>query len=232
MDNIELLMKFGLTRQEASIYILLLLEGSLNGYEVSKRSGISRSNAYNALAGLVEKGAAYVIEEQAVRYLPVAIEELTKNKIELLTRAADTLKKQLPKRREETENYITIKGKRQIEDKLRNLIADTKERIYLSFSSERMKQYELLLQKLIDTNIKVVIITDSPFTLEGATVYYGEKKTEQLRVISDSCYVLTGNIQDEYNATCLYSSNNNLVEVFKEALANEIKLIQLKEGQE
>ena len=75
MDNVERLMEFGLTRHEASLYILLTLEGSLNGYEAAKQSGISRSNAYNALAGLVDKGAAYIQEEDTVRYTPVAIEE-------------------------------------------------------------------------------------------------------------------------------------------------------------
>lgn len=232
MNNIELLMSFGLTRQEASIYVLLVAEGNLNGYEVSKKSGISRSNAYHALAGLVEKGAAYVIEEQTVRYTPVPIEELTSNKIRFLEEAAQQLKKSLPVPREETENYITVKGKRQVEDKLKNLISETKERIYLSFASERMNQYEPMLKELIHQKKKVVIITDAPYKLEGATVYHGEKKTEQIRVIADSRYVLTGSLQDEFHAACLYSSNNNLVEVFKEALSNEIKLIKMKEGHE
>ena len=39
MDNVERLMEFGLTRHEASLYILLTLEGSLNGYEAAKQSG-------------------------------------------------------------------------------------------------------------------------------------------------------------------------------------------------
>ena len=52
MDNVELLMSFGLTRQEARVYVLLLGEGALSGYEAAKRLGISRSNAYAALAGL------------------------------------------------------------------------------------------------------------------------------------------------------------------------------------
>ena len=45
MDNIELLMSFGLTRQEARVYVLLLGEGALSGDEAAKRLGISRSNA-------------------------------------------------------------------------------------------------------------------------------------------------------------------------------------------
>ena len=39
MDNVERLMEFGLTRHEASLYILLTLEGSLNGYEAAKQRG-------------------------------------------------------------------------------------------------------------------------------------------------------------------------------------------------
>ena len=50
----------------------LLAEGRLTGYEATKLTGISRSNTYTALAGLVEKGAAYVLEDklQDIRRCP------------------------------------------------------------------------------------------------------------------------------------------------------------------
>ena len=99
MDNVERLMEFGLTRHEASLYILLTLEGSLNGYEAAKQSGISRSNAYNALAGLVDKGAAYIQEEDTVRYTPVAIEEFCSNKIRHLEQKKTELIAELPGKR-------------------------------------------------------------------------------------------------------------------------------------
>mgnify|MGYP001064454128 CR=1 FL=1 len=63
----ERLMEFGLTRQEASIYQCLLTEGKVTGYEVAKQTGISRSNAYNSLASMTEKGAAYLVEEASTR---------------------------------------------------------------------------------------------------------------------------------------------------------------------
>ena len=59
---VERLMEFGLTRQEASIYQYMLGEGKVTGYEVAKATGISRSNAYNSLANMTEKGAAYLVE--------------------------------------------------------------------------------------------------------------------------------------------------------------------------
>ena len=55
MDAIDLLIQFNLTRQEAAIYLALLSEDGMNGYEVAKRTGISRSNTYTSLAALVEK---------------------------------------------------------------------------------------------------------------------------------------------------------------------------------
>ena len=76
----ERLMEFGLTRQEASIYQCLLTEGKVTGYEVAKQTGISRSNAYNSLASMTEKGAAYLVEEASTRkYVPVPLNEFCKN---------------------------------------------------------------------------------------------------------------------------------------------------------
>ena len=47
---IEQLILFGLSRQEAAIYLCLLQNEELTGYEVAKLTGISRSNVYNGLA--------------------------------------------------------------------------------------------------------------------------------------------------------------------------------------
>ena len=66
---IEKLMAFGLTRQEASVYLCLYQKGTLTGYEAAKVTGISRSNVYNALGGLVEKGAAYLLEGSSSKYM-------------------------------------------------------------------------------------------------------------------------------------------------------------------
>ena len=62
---IEQLTLFGLSRQEAAIYLCLLQSEELTGYEVAKLTGISRANVYNGLAAVVEQGAAYMIEGSA-----------------------------------------------------------------------------------------------------------------------------------------------------------------------
>ncbi len=226
MDLIELLMNFNLTRQEATIYLLLSSEGELSGYEVSKRTGISRSNTYNALASLVDKGAAYIIEGNAVLYTPVNVEEFCNNKIRFLKNVKDEIILKLPPKKEESSGYITIKGEKHIIDKLANMLIEAKERVYLSLSIKRLELVKKELETLKKRGIKIVIITDYPFEFEGAIIYHSSKKEEQIRLIADSKHVLTG----EFNSTCLYSSNNNLVELFKESLTNEIKLLEIDKG--
>ena len=52
---VEYLLHFGLTRQEALIYVELLVKGKQTGYEIAKETGISRSNVYSVLAALDRK---------------------------------------------------------------------------------------------------------------------------------------------------------------------------------
>ncbi len=230
INIVEELMDFGLTRQEANIYLLLISEGDLNGYEVSKLSGISRSNAYNSLAALVDKGAAYVIEGNSISYTPVNIVEFCNNKIRLMEENRDYLMKNMPTKKAESDGYITIKGEKHIIDKMKNMILEAKERIYLSISNKWLKEILIELNLVKDKGIKIVIVTEDNFLLDNAKVYYSEIKTGQIRIIVDSKHVLTGSIIHKTYSTCLYSSNNNLVEVFKEALKNEIVLIKINKG--
>ena len=159
MDNVERLMEFGLTRHEASLYILLTLEGSLNGYEAAKQSGISRSNAYNALAGLVDKGAAYIQEEDTVRYTPVAIEEFCSNKIRHLEQKKTELIAELPSKRKNEGGYLTIKGEEHICDKIIDMLLCAEERAYISVYNERLEMFREYLEKMVSEGKKVVIIT-------------------------------------------------------------------------
>ena len=78
---LDRLMLFGLTRQEASIFLCLSQNGEMTGYEVAKQTGISRSNVYSGLSGLVDKGAAYLEDGNTSKYIAASVEEFCENKI-------------------------------------------------------------------------------------------------------------------------------------------------------
>lgn len=240
---VEKIVLFGLSRQEAIIYICLLKHGELTGYEVSKLTGISRSNVYSALAALVEHGAAYLMECSASKYVPVLLGEFCDNRLRYLNEVKGYLLANSPKQTEVIEGYITIQGYRHIMDKIHHMLLSAHHRIYLSASAGFVELWKSEISTLVRRKIKVVLIMDSKlvgFPSEGLIIYQSigqlqhskeewEERSRQLRLIIDSAYVLTGEITGTDSDNCLYSAQKNFINVFKEAMSNEIKLINYEE---
>jgi len=228
---LDKLMLFGLTRQEAVIYLCLFQNGGMTGYEVSKQTGISRSNVYSGLSGLADKGAAYLEEGNTSKYTALPIEEFCENKIRGLNKEKEYLKENLPSKKEKELGYLTISGSRNIEDKLVSMINEARMRIYFSASYKRIDELREEFLKVLDKGIKLVLITDelpSDIRLLNESIcYLGEKKENSIRLIVDSEYALTGELTGSKDDTCLYTGQKNFIEVFKDALRNEIKLIEL-----
>jgi sugar-specific transcriptional regulator TrmB len=220
-------MKTGLTRHESVLYLTLCKEGELTGYEAAKISGIPRSNAYLGLAGLVEKGGADKIESGAVRFSAVPISEFAANLRRELQICLEFLETNLPVRETAAEPYITITGRNQILNKMKNLIGQAGERIYLSLASNELQLIGTELREAVERGLKVVIITDQVFEFDHATLYYRPKRPGQIRLITDSVHVLTGELSARPDTACLYSKNQNLVQLIKDSLINEIELIEM-----
>ncbi len=245
---IEKLLAFGLGRQEATIYLCLMKNGELTGYEVAKLTGISRSNVYNGLAALVDHGAAYLIEGASTKYIAVAIEEFCNNRIHYLGEVRDVLVKNCPQYTLPTEGYITIEGTGHIYNKIHHMLMGASQRIYFSAASIFLEKWQKEIAELLKRGIKVVLISEElpkgmeELIKEQIIFYrslpidekegYGEDKYKQIRLIIDSAFVLTGEVEEGATDTCLYSAQRNFVNVFKEAMHNEIKLIELSAGTE
>lgn len=228
----EKLVQFGLTRQEANIYLCLLRNKDLSGYEVSKLTGISRSNVYSALASLVEEGAAYLLEGETNRYTAVAIEDFCENRIRRLAELKQELITQIPQLQDSSEGYITISSHRHIMDKIYNMLEHVEYRVYLAMPTEYLEQFRPQLEQLAADGKKVVLLVSDPPAMEikGSIIYQTDKKDRQLRLIVDSNYVLTGEMTGNVTDSCLYCGQKNFVNVFKDSLRNEIQLIQLNRG--
>lgn len=236
---IENIMLFGLTRQEANLYLCLYTDGEMTGYEVSKKTGISRSNVYTGLSDLVDVGAAYVCGGSANKYRAVEIEEFCENRMRRLKEAENYLKDNLKKQANPGEGYVTISGSVNIENKIHHMLLNAKKRIYLSTSPDKLDLFATELTELCEKEIKVVLIADRlPKNIskkaEENIIFYHDiisempEKADQIRLIIDSAYVLTGDMKGETRDTCLYSDQPNFVAVFKEAMHNEIELIQIR----
>lgn len=226
MDLMEALMKTGLTKSESELYIALNREGELTGYEAAKITGIPRANTYQSLASLVEKGGAYIIEGKAQKFAAVPPGEYCRNILAQMEEVTCEILRQCPKVRKPSEPYITINGFRHIVLKMKNIIRDAKERVYISMSETDLPIVQHELEAAIQRGLKVVAITSGNVRMDGAILYKIHKTPGQIRLIADSSTVLTGTITGSGDDTCLYSKNRPLVELIKESLKNEIKLAE------
>lgn len=225
------LMEFGLTRQEALLYESLLQMEFCSGYELAKQTGISRSNVYGSLASLTEKGAVRAREEGSSRkYIAVKPEEFCGNYIRKLQESKAWLVEHTPQSRKEEAGYITIEGRTHILNKVKNLLEAVRERVYISCEIQVLALFEKELECLAGRGKKVVVLTDGRYHLKGEQVqcYNCPRKQGQIGVITDSQYALTGEIGTGRGDTCLYSGQTNFVELYKQALANEIELIKYR----
>lgn len=228
MELVECLIKAGFTRHESVLYLTLCREGELTGYEAAKISGISRSNAYLALAGLVDKGGACRIESEAVRYAAVPPGELVINLRRQMEELLELIQKNAPDREESRDPYITISGRTHIIHKMKNMLNLAVERVYLSLSTQELQLVLPEVTAARERGLKVVVITDPGFSMEGITVYHHSKRPGQIRIIADSAQVLTGELGTMEECACLYSRNSNLIQLIKDSLSHEIQLIQMK----
>lgn len=64
--------QFGYTESETNIYLSLVENGSMTGYEVSKKSGVPRSKVYNNLETLVKKGVVLVNKSEPKIYSAIS----------------------------------------------------------------------------------------------------------------------------------------------------------------
>ena len=229
MEPVEMLMAFQLTRQEAALYQLLLgSPAPLNGYEAAKALGISRSNAYTALAGLVDKGAADVAEGAVTRYLPVPVAAFCAQHVQHLTALSEALVAWSPPPPPLGEAFVTLRGERHTLARAEELLRGAEARLYLALAGGEAREALMpALRDAVARGRKVVLLTNPPCELPGARLYWTAKPPTQLRLIVDSATVLTGDLGP--GATCLLSRQPNLVEAFKEGLRNEIRLLEMRE---
>lgn len=226
MELQSALMSTGLTGYEARLYASLLAEGPMSGYEAAKVSGISRSNVYVALEGLLEKGGACRLEGEVTRYTAVPVAEYCANRARALNVALDFIRSHAPVQKSRPEAYVTVSGDAMIIDKMKNMIAGAEKRLYASMDARECSMVMGELREAVARGIKVVLITSPPVTLAGARIYYNPSgEPGRIRLITDSAFVLTGEVSGERRrASCLYTANQTLITLFKEALKNEMAL--------
>ena len=156
--NYQFLIEIGFTLNEAKVYLTLLQNRYLNGYEISKLSNVSRSLVYNVIDRLVAKRSILKSEGQINHYcaLPYdkVIEKISNTNANKLNIAREKLK-HYSRIEKESEYIFNIKGIDEFFSKANDLILHAEKEISISIWKEDFPKIEESLSIASKKGIKI-----------------------------------------------------------------------------
>ena len=219
-ENYKFLLEIGFTVNEAKVYLTLLQNRYLNGYEISKLSKVSRSLVYNVIDRLVAKGFVLKSEGQINYYcaLPYekVIEKIRNDNINKLNVAKEKLKN-YSRIENESEYIFNIKGIDEFFNKANDLILNAKKEISISIWKEDFPKIEESLLITAKKGIKIYIFSFSNITFPFGEIFSYQLKNphslfpyRRISIVADGKEVIIGeNAGDK--SICVLSKNHALV---------------------
>jgi sugar-specific transcriptional regulator TrmB len=129
MDT-KILRDLGLSDNESKVYIALLSLGLANAGEITKKSEVNRTNVYDALERLIDKGLTTYIKKDKKKFFepvnPIRLKEILKEKEEdldsILPELSEKFSSSKPK------EFATIyKGKKALKSVFEDILREKKE---------------------------------------------------------------------------------------------------------
>lgn len=219
-NQYDFLLKIGFSLNEAKVYITLLQNKALNGYEIAKFSGVSRSLVYDVIDRLLNKGFIIKSDGTINYYVALdydkAIEKIDSENRKNLIIAEEKLKA-LSKKDKDNEFIFNIKGFDKFIEKAKEVISLAKKEISISIWKQEFELIKDDIFKAIGKGVKVYIFSFEDIELKGARIFsYKVKDATNLfpyrrtTIIIDSNDTLIGENSGEQSIS-VYTKNAALV---------------------
>jgi sugar-specific transcriptional regulator TrmB len=182
---------FGFTPTESLVYEVLVRTGPGTGYAIARAAGLARANAYSALEGLVQKGAARVEEGRPKRFRPEPPATLIARIVEQQGRALDTLSNVLAEMSvPASPSLVELTSNRGVIQLLAHEIARAQRRVALLLPPEGYPILTPVLRKAAASGVELELVSreaiDLPFArVEAATRSIGWPGEPILFVVDD-----------------------------------------------
>lgn len=235
MDTIvEKLKEFGFNSYEAKVYIALLKKYPSTGYEVSQNADIPQSRAYDALKSLESESIVYSTKEKPQRYSPISPRELTQRFKRRVNSSIDFLERKLPNVKEDYNEPIhSINGAETILDKIKEVIKNTKETLYMELWANDYKLLESVISDAYDRGIDMKIVGYDNFKSIYGLVYRHEGAKEIERYTgSRMVYVLADNKESIFGrieSKVVWTQNEDIAFLIKEFIVHDMYLLDVYE---
>jgi sugar-specific transcriptional regulator TrmB len=211
----EELGEYGLTDNEAKVFMHLLKLGPMKASEIGLSLGISRTEVYNILTSLQNKGIIEASLDRPAKFSAIGFEKALDILIEAEKRRVMTMEKskeelmeiwktvRVPSKVEEQEKLQLLKGIEQIYARFADMLDEAKEEVNIvALRTELVRAYNAgILQKLRNLskdNVRIQILTHGISGTSSITSFL-KKHAEVIEVktmsLSAPCFVIVDNKQ-------------------------------------
>lgn len=155
------LKSLGFSEYEARIYVSLIGAPPTTAYELAKKSGVPRPNAYTALAALSDRGAAMPVTENPVRYVARDPKQLFASIAEQTRATCDDLVERLSEIvMPPGDDYVwNLSGEAQVTAKLAEMIEGAQQVIWVKAGPEVLRPHcDAFAEATGKRGVKLVVI--------------------------------------------------------------------------
>ncbi len=230
MNNMK---KLGFSEYESKAYLKLLEEFPLNGYALSKNSGIPRSRIYEVLKSLINKQLVFEQEEEKNKlYYPVdpdiVIKKLKTHYDEMLD-GISQFTSRVYKEKKQDDRLVIIKGRQNIIEFLIMLIKGAENRIAVSIWEEEIRDLVGELKTAMERGVVLRGIyfgEANPFESlvphRRIKRYMAEKKERYISIIIDGSHTISGIVSRGEESKVTWTRDEGFIEISEDYIAHDL----------
>ena len=227
------LKKLGFSEYESRAYLKLLEQFPLNGYTLSKYSGIPRSRIYEVLNNLLDKQMVFEQREgNAKYYYPVEpdvfFNNLKDQYQEVFSSIADYAEA-IYKKPTQDDKLVVIKSRSNILEFLNLLIRGAEKRIAMSIWEEDLRPLMPEIDKALKRGVILRGIYFGETTpYEGLVPhrrikrYIAEKKERHISMIIDTTHTLSGIVSKGEESKVTWTRDEGFIEISEDYIAHDL----------
>lgn len=233
----ELLEKLGFSKTEASVYIDLLKNSTLTGYQIAKNLNISRSSVYAALDKLYKKGIVFLLPGNTQVYKaesPSILINKMKNEFIETTELLEEKLKELETSSVD-ERYFNIEGYDNIIIKIKQMLLSAKKEVYIN-TDFNLNIFAKELKEISDRGIRIIVFSFSKLETDKLPIeiYAHEqtgclgKETRMMLVVDCKRTLVADQGKHREEMLGTFTDNILMCSIISEHIHNDIYLLKLK----
>ncbi len=227
----------GFSQYEAKVYLALLQQPNVTGYELAKNSGVPASKIYAILNKLIAKEIVQAIDSDPKKYIPQPPEEILSRMRGDFLETIDTLSEkleQLYQKSDESDEHIwNLSGRNSILRKLLDFINASRHSIFLSVWDEEVDAIASCLKQAQQRGVSITIVHFGQQVL-GLGQEYRHGREHQIRIerggrrivlIIDDKKVILGHFSENGSSNAVWTTNKGMVLLAKDYIIHDIYTI-------